>query len=89
MNYKLKDGLITKNINASCIYLIDCNSDEDAFFKFQGPSKTFVEMIRSNHLMDDIIEKVSSEFDDTSKTQVQADFEDFIATLKDFDLLAN
>lgn len=89
MKLKLKDAIILKDVNEDCVYAMDCVSDDDNYFKFNGPAKFFIEHLKEGKQEEEILELVIKTYTDCTKDQVRADWNDFIDTIKKFKLTAD
>lgn len=82
----IKASVILKNVNENCVYAIDCESEENVFFKFEGVSKFFIEEMHAGKSEQEVIDSAVKKFSGVDKKQVQNDFQDFLITIKDFAL---
>lgn len=82
----LKPSVILKQVNEESTFAIDCELDDDYFFKFEGPSKLFLEALNEGKSKDQIIQDTAAKFGDVDVSQIEADYDDFIKTLKEFGL---
>ncbi len=84
---KLKSSIILKQVNDQSVFAIDCESEEDSFFKFENASKFFLEALHQGASNEEIIEKSLTHFSTISKEQIENDFNDFLKTIEEFGII--
>ncbi len=84
---KLKNSIILKQVNAECVFAIDCESEEDSFFKFENASKFFLETLHQGADQQEIIDKSIAHFSGVDKKQIEEDFNEFLQMLEEFGII--
>lgn len=83
----IKHSVILKNVNENCVYAIDCESEDNVFFKFEGVSKLFLEELQAGKSKEEIIACVMDKFTGVDKHQVETDYQDFLQSIESFSII--
>ena len=89
IDLKLKPSVILKQVNEECVFAIDCESEEDSFYKFENASKFFIEALHKGSSNQEIIQMAHLQFSKISKEKIEKDFKEFLKTIKSFNLTLN
>lgn len=87
MNLALKDSIILKTVNEQCVFAVDCNDENDFYFKFNGAAKFFIEQLKEGKSEDEILMLAISTFTGCDKKQVKNDWDDFVQSIQNFKLV--
>ncbi len=85
---KLRSSVILKPVNTNCVYALDCEDTGEFFFKFEGVSKIFIELINNAIEENELLLNVQAMFPDVEAKQIETDFKDFVSTIKELNLLS-
>ena len=84
---KFIDEFVLNKVSETESYGVDLRNAEQVVIQFQGPSSFFANGIDSGKSVEAIVEEATNNFEGASESQVKKDFNSFIESLKDLNVI--
>lgn len=68
-------------------YATDVNDEGDKIYKFEGPSKIFIQHLHSKSSYQEMLIELKKNYDDLDEAKVQQDLTSFFKKLKEFQFI--
>lgn len=84
---KFIDEFVLNKVSETESYGVDLRNAEQVVIQFQGPSSIFANGIDSGKSAEAIVKEATNNFEGASESQVKKDFDSFIESLKDLNVI--